>query len=98
MGRNCHDRPRREPRAVGEHEVTAVAHRLSTTNTVTGIKLRVLIVEDDLAVAKLLKTYLEREGYSAAAAETVADMRTAVEADKVDLVLLDVVLPDEDGW
>ena len=79
-------------------KVGAVARQFSDTKAAVGAKLGVLIVEDDPAVAKLLKTYLEREGYSAAVAETVADMRTAVEAGKVDLVLLDVVLPDEDGW
>jgi DNA-binding response OmpR family regulator len=75
-----------------------VARQSSEVQTPTEVKLRVLIVEDDLAITKMLKTYLEREGYSTAGAATVADMRTAVEAGRVDLVLLDVVLPDEDGW
>jgi two-component system, OmpR family, response regulator len=58
----------------------------------------VLIVEDDAAVSKLIKTYLEREGYGTSTAGTVAQMRSTVAGGKVDFVILDVVLPDEDGW
>jgi two-component system OmpR family response regulator len=61
-------------------------------------KAHVLIVEDDAAVSKLIESYLDREGYNVAVAGTVADMRAAVEAGKVDVIILDVVLPDEDGW
>ncbi|MBV8168641.1 MAG: response regulator transcription factor [Alphaproteobacteria bacterium] len=75
-----------------------VARQSSEVLPSTGVKLRVLIVEDDPAISKMLKTYLEREGYAVAAAGTVADMRSAIEGGKIDLVLLDVVLPDEDGW
>jgi two-component system OmpR family response regulator len=63
-----------------------------------GIKSHVLIVEDDPSVSKLIKTYLEREGYGTSTAETVAQMRSTIEGTKVDCVILDVVLPDEDGW
>ena len=75
-----------------------VARQSSEVLPATGVKLRVLIVEDDPAITKMLKTYLEREGYAIAAAGTVADMRAAIERGTVDLMLLDVVLPDEDGW
>ena len=61
-------------------------------------KPHVLIVEDDPAVAKLIKNYLDREGHSVAVVETVADMRKSVESSKIDLIILDVGLPDEDGW
>jgi DNA-binding response OmpR family regulator len=59
---------------------------------------RILIVEDDRSVFRLLQSYLEREGYSVAHAETVASMRRTIESSQVSLVLLDVGLPDEDGW
>jgi len=61
-------------------------------------KPHVLIVEDDPAVAKLIKNYLDREGHIVVVVDTVADMRKTVEGSKVDLVILDVGLPDEDGW
>lgn len=58
----------------------------------------ILIVEDDRAVFRMLQTYLEREGYSIIHAETVAAMRRTIESSAVGMVLLDVCLPDEDGW
>ena len=59
---------------------------------------KILIVEDDRAVFRLLQSYLEREGYSVINAETVASMRRIVESTPISMVLLDVGLPDEDGW
>ena len=59
---------------------------------------KILIVEDDRAVFRLLQSYLEREGYSVVNAETVASMRRLIESTQIGLVLLDVGLPDEDGW
>ena len=59
---------------------------------------KILIVEDDPAVFRLLQTYLQREGYVILHAETVASMRRIAESTQVSLVLLDVGLPDEDGW
>ncbi len=59
---------------------------------------KILIVEDDRSVFRLLHTYLEREGYAIIHAETVASMRRVVENTQVAMVLLDVGLPDEDGW
>lgn len=61
-------------------------------------KQKILAVEDDRAVTKLLHTYLEREGYAVLDADTVAAMRRTIESTSVDLVILDVGLPDEDGW
>jgi len=59
---------------------------------------KILIVEDDRAVQRMLQAYLEREGYSILHAETVAAMRRIFESASVGMVLLDVGLPDEDGW
>ena len=68
------------------------------TKSRTGSKSQILVVEDDPAVSKLIKTYLEREGYGVVVAESVGEMRAAIERAPVDMVILDVVLPDEDGW
>ncbi len=58
----------------------------------------VLIVEDDLNIADLLRLYLEKEGYAPTIA---ADGGEAVEQFRKlqpELVLLDVMLPVLDGW
>jgi len=56
--------------------------------------VRVLLVEDDDAIAAPLATGLEREGYEVTRVRTGAD---AVAATRVDLYLLDLGLPDIDG-
>lgn len=59
----------------------------------------VLIVEDDVSLAKFLRQYLELEGFVATTAgnrdEILAGLRRQPPPD---LVLLDVVLPDADGF
>src|ERR1700748_535723 len=59
---------------------------------------KILIVEDDRAVFRLLQSYLEREGYSVVNAETVASMRRIIDSTQISMVLLDVALPAENGW
>jgi DNA-binding response OmpR family regulator len=61
-------------------------------------KLHILIVEDDDSISMPTKTYLEHEGYDISVSGSVAGMRTATQEGTVDLVILDVGLPDEDGW
>jgi len=63
-----------------------------------GPKSQVLIVAHDTVLAKLIKGYLEREGYGVSVAGTLARMRAAIEVGKADLIILDVMLPDDSGW
>ena len=56
--------------------------------------MRVLVVEDDRAIASALHRALEREGFSPVTVGTAAD---ALNALPVDFVLLDLGLPDRDG-
>jgi DNA-binding response OmpR family regulator len=56
--------------------------------------MRLLLVEDDPAIATPLVTGLERQGFEVSWVETGAD---ALNADVGDLVLLDLGLPDLDG-
>src|SRR5258706_1035481 len=79
-------------------EVVEMAAQAPEHAAMTPHKPRVLIVEDDAAVSKLIKTYLEREGYEPSVVETVAGLRAAAESGKIDLVIPAIVLPDEDGW
>ncbi|MCH1884264.1 response regulator [Agrococcus sp. ARC_14] len=61
--------------------------------------LRVLIVEDDKAVALVTRGFVERHGAFAVVGEagTGRDALEAIEAVRPDLVLLDVHLPDASG-
>jgi DNA-binding response OmpR family regulator len=56
-----------------------------------------LIVDDDTSVQSMLLEYLRGHGYAARAAGDGAAMRTELERELPDLVLLDLRLPGEDG-
>jgi two-component system response regulator RegX3 len=61
------------------------------------VKQRILVVEDESAISEPLAESLEREGFDADVAATVAAARDAYRRQPPDLVLLDVMLPDGDG-
>ncbi|RYG79716.1 response regulator [bacterium] len=58
---------------------------------------RVLVVEDDAAIRGVLRTLLGSSGYRVEEAETVRQALVQVRANRPDLVLLDLGLPDGDG-
>lgn len=58
---------------------------------------RLLIIDDDAELNALLAEYLARFGHRLAAATTAAEGRRALEAGGVDLLILDLMLPDRDG-
>ena len=60
--------------------------------------MRLLLVEDDLTIASPLVRGLEREGFSVEHVECGADARHALDAAAPDVVLLDLGLPDVDGF
>lgn len=58
----------------------------------------VLIVDDEQDICSVLQEYLTSEGYEASVAGNGDEMRQTIERSAIDLVLLDVVLPQEDGF
>src|SRR3954470_295026 len=58
---------------------------------------RILIVEDDVHIRRLLRVAIERAGYAATEAATAREALSAADIDKPELVLLDLGLPDRDG-
>lgn len=57
----------------------------------------VLIVEDEENIASFVKLYLEREGFQVFTAGTGEEALRILENERVDLVTLDLMLPDMDG-
>ena len=57
----------------------------------------ILIVDDDHEIRTLLREYLEKNGYRATVAADGKAMRRALEQSHVDLIVLDLMLPGEDG-
>jgi excisionase family DNA binding protein len=58
----------------------------------------VLLVDDDDRVRELVRVNLEFEGYRVREAGSAEEGLTAIEEAKPDLVLLDVMMPQTDGW
>ncbi len=58
----------------------------------------ILIVEDDSLIAELERDFLEANGYGVYMTENGADAMKILEANTVDAILLDIMLPGEDGY
>lgn len=58
---------------------------------------RILIVEDDVVLARALKNWLERERLQVTCAITAANARRIIAEEEVDMILSDLRLPDGDG-
>ncbi|MCF8547747.1 MAG: response regulator transcription factor [Pontimonas sp.] len=58
---------------------------------------RILVVDDDVALAEMISIVLRGEGYTPVQAFDGAQALAAIEASQPDLVLLDVMLPGLDG-
>lgn len=61
------------------------------------MKKHLLIVEDDELVQSLLAAYLQNEDFKVSLAATGKEMLACIDSEPIDLVLLDLGLPDEDG-
>jgi two-component system, OmpR family, phosphate regulon response regulator PhoB len=58
---------------------------------------RILVVDDDPEITKLLEKFLSNEGYEVSIASNGAGALSAASASEPDLVILDIVLGSEDG-
>ena len=59
---------------------------------------KVLVIEDDINIAELLRLYLEKDGFEVHIADNGGKGVTEFERLHPDLVLLDIMLPVLDGW
>jgi two-component system response regulator VicR len=60
--------------------------------------IKLLLVEDDESLSRGVAFKLEREGFTVLTARSVGEARELFGKNKVDLVVLDVALPDGDGF
>ncbi|HEX5959910.1 MAG TPA: response regulator transcription factor [Rhodanobacteraceae bacterium] len=60
--------------------------------------MRLLVVDDDPGVLDVLRRYFAGQGFSVSTAASGADMRNVLARTTIDLVLLDLGLPGEDGF
>ncbi|WP_337269981.1 response regulator [Oryzifoliimicrobium ureilyticus] len=57
----------------------------------------VLVVDDDREIRELVSSYLKKNGLRTSVAADGRQMRTFLEGNKVDLIVLDVMMPGDDG-
>jgi two-component system OmpR family response regulator len=57
----------------------------------------ILIVDDDVEIRGLLHEYLQKNGYRATAVADGKGLRAALEKSRPDVIVLDLMLPGEDG-
>lgn len=57
----------------------------------------VLVVDDDREIRELVSSYLKKNGLRASVAADGRQMRTFLEGNTVDLIVLDVMMPGDDG-
>jgi two-component system response regulator VanR len=62
------------------------------------MKASILIVDDEKEIADLVGVYLQNEGFSVRTFETGGEALDCLAAEKTDLAVLDVMLPDMDGF
>jgi len=59
---------------------------------------RVLVVDDDREIVRLVRAYLEQAGYSVFVAHEGEQALHVIRSERPDLVVLDLMLPGRNGW
>lgn len=76
-----------------EHNLANPIHFNSTEGS-----YRVLVVDDELLNQQIVQTQLITQGYDVALASSGAEALAFIEEEKPDLVLLDIMMPEMDGF
>ena len=62
------------------------------------MKRKILVVDDEDDILHFLELVLKEKGYDVVTASNGHDALTAAQIEKPDLVLLDIMMPQMDGW
>jgi two-component system phosphate regulon response regulator OmpR len=57
----------------------------------------ILVVDDDKRLRELIQKYLNEHGYLISSASTTKEARQKIESNSIDLIVLDLMLPEESG-
>lgn len=61
-------------------------------------KQRILVVDDDRSIVKVVRSYLEQAGFDVLTAYNGESALHMLRSERPDLMVLDLMLPDRDGW
>ena len=59
---------------------------------------QILVVDDDKSIIEIVQAYLEQAGYGVLTATNGTAAMNILHSEKPDLLILDLMLPDRDGW
>ena len=59
---------------------------------------RILVADDEAEIREVLRLYLEKEGYEIVEAADGTEAVRLVKEEKIDLALLDIMMPGMDGY
>lgn len=62
------------------------------------MKLKILVVEDEKRIAHWVQTYVQNAGYACVVTDNGRDAIDLARSEAPDLIVLDLMLPEIDGW
>lgn len=62
------------------------------------ITINILVVDDEREIADLIELYLKNEGFNVFTFYNAEEALTCIQTIKLDLAILDVMMPDIDGF
>jgi DNA-binding response OmpR family regulator len=77
---------------------TRLTNLENSKGEITALKTKVLVIDDDTAMTDLFKLTLGPKGYEVITTNTGADGIAAIKHHHPDVVVLDLLMPGEDGW
>src|SRR5215210_3199641 len=69
----------------------------ATPGNTSGHSAKIMVVDDDVRLRDLLRRYLTEQGFSVVTAESAPAMNKLWLRERYDLLVLDLMLPGEDG-
>jgi two-component system, OmpR family, phosphate regulon response regulator OmpR len=67
------------------------------TMMTTALATKILVLDDDARLRDLLRRYLGEQGFAVQVADSAARLRDLLARERFDLIVLDVMMPQEDG-
>ena len=76
----------------------AILDKIGTQNEVDYMADKILVVDDERDIANLLEVYLQNENYIVYKYYCAKDAMQCIENNEIDLAILDIMLPDMNGF